>query len=61
MQQTSDTGERPQRKLTPRQNAIVELARTSGTVDVDSLAAHFRVTPQTIRRDLNFLCTNDSM
>lgn len=59
MQQTSDTGERPQRALTPRQNAIIELARTSGTVDVDSLAEHFRVTPQTIRRDLNFLCTND--
>ncbi|HSH43426.1 MAG TPA: DeoR/GlpR family DNA-binding transcription regulator, partial [Arenicellales bacterium] len=35
------------------------MAKTSGSVDVDMLAGHFLVTPQTIRRDLNFLCSND--
>lgn len=33
----------------------------NGSVDVDTLAEHFQVTPQTIRRDLNFLCTNDHL
>jgi len=42
--------------LTPRQTDIVELARDSGRLDVDALAAHFSVTPQTIRKDLNELC-----
>jgi len=32
------------------------LARQQGRVDVDALAAHFAVTPQTIRKDLNELC-----
>jgi DeoR family glycerol-3-phosphate regulon repressor len=41
---------------TPRQADIVALARTQGRVGVDELAAHFGVTPQTIRRDLNELC-----
>lgn len=42
--------------LTPRQTDIVQLARHSGRVDVDALAATFDVTPQTIRKDLNDLC-----
>lgn len=42
--------------VTPRQLEIVRLARERGHVDVLSLAAHFDVTPQTIRRDLNELC-----
>ena len=42
--------------LTPRQAVIVALARDSGRLDVDTLATHFGVTPQTIRKDLNELC-----
>ena len=42
--------------LTPRQADIVALARKPGRVDVDTLATRFRVTPQTIRKDLNQLC-----
>lgn len=39
-----------------RQKDIIEIARQSGRVLVDELAARFDVTPQTIRRDLNELC-----
>jgi DeoR family glycerol-3-phosphate regulon repressor len=42
--------------VTPRQLEIVRLAREGGHVDVLTLAAHFDVTPQTIRKDLNELC-----
>ena len=42
--------------LLPRQADILALARDAGRLDVDSLAARFGVTPQTIRRDLNELC-----
>jgi DeoR family glycerol-3-phosphate regulon repressor len=42
--------------LTPRQGEIMGLARQYGRVDVDELASHFAVTPQTIRKDLNELC-----
>lgn len=42
--------------LTPRQQQILLLARKTGSVGVDELAAHFDVTPQTIRKDLNELC-----
>lgn len=42
--------------LTPRQADIVTLARDTGRLDVDALATHFGVTPQTIRKDLNELC-----
>lgn len=42
--------------LSPRQSEIVKLARTEGRVVVDDLVARFKVTPQTIRRDLNELC-----
>jgi len=42
--------------LSTRQKAILEHARVYGEVEVDPLAASFKVTPQTIRRDLNQLC-----
>ncbi|MCI5077886.1 DeoR/GlpR family DNA-binding transcription regulator [Oricola sp.] len=42
--------------LPPRQMDILDLARRKGRVDVETLAAHFSVTPQTIRKDLNDLC-----
>ena len=40
---------------TRRQVEITDLLREKGRVTVDDLAAHFVVTPQTIRRDLNDL------
>jgi DeoR family glycerol-3-phosphate regulon repressor len=43
-------------KLNPRQRDILEYARINGEVQVDPLAESFKVTPQTIRRDLNQLC-----
>lgn len=45
--------------LTTRQAEIVELAKTQGRVQVDELAARFDITPQTIRMDLNNLCSNN--
>ncbi|MFO1088759.1 MAG: DeoR/GlpR family DNA-binding transcription regulator [Hyphomicrobiales bacterium] len=39
-----------------RHQAILEIARRAGRVSVEGLAAHFDVTPQTIRKDLNDLC-----
>ncbi len=42
--------------LQPRQIDILEIARREGRVEVESLAEHFGVTPQTIRKDLNELC-----
>ena len=42
--------------LSPRQSEIIQLAKEKGRVLVDDLAAHFDVTPQTIRKDLNDLC-----
>ena len=43
-------------KLNPRQRDIHEYARINGEVQVDPLSESFKVTPQTIRRDLNQLC-----
>ena len=43
--------------LTERLNEIVELARQTGRVTVEDLAERFNVTPQTIRKDLNDLCS----
>jgi DeoR family transcriptional regulator, glycerol-3-phosphate regulon repressor len=43
-------------RITFRQSDILELARQVGRVEVDSLADDFRVTPQTIRKDINELC-----
>ncbi|WP_157019005.1 DeoR/GlpR family DNA-binding transcription regulator [Mesorhizobium xinjiangense] len=42
--------------LSPRHNEIIQIAKREGRVLVDDLAAHFGVTPQTIRKDLNDLC-----
>lgn len=42
--------------LQARQNAIIDFARQVGRVNVEELAAHFSVSPQTIRKDLNELC-----
>lgn len=42
--------------ITPRQHGIVDLARQGGFLSVETLAEHFCVTPQTIRRDINILC-----
>ncbi len=42
--------------LSSRHSEIIELARQSGRVAVEDLAARFDVTPQTIRKDLNDLC-----
>jgi DeoR family glycerol-3-phosphate regulon repressor len=42
--------------ITPRQTDILEIARREGRVDVETLAARFGVTHQTIRKDLNDLC-----
>jgi len=42
--------------LSPRHTEIMQLAKDHGRVLVDDLANHFRVTPQTIRKDLNDLC-----
>ena len=43
-------------KLRERDEAIVDLVRRQGFVSIEALARHFRVTPQTIRRDINHLC-----
>ena len=43
--------------LSERLNEIVELARQTGRVNVEDLAGRFDVTPQTIRKDLNDLCS----
>jgi DeoR family glycerol-3-phosphate regulon repressor len=42
--------------VSPRHSDIVALARVEGRVTVEALAERFRVTPQTIRKDLNELC-----
>ena len=43
--------------LSPRQQNILERARQNGRVAVEELAQSFDVSPQTIRKDLNELCT----
>ena len=47
--------------LNPRQMDILEIAKREGRVDVESLAAQFNVTPQTIRKDLNGLCNTENL
>ncbi|RFC63459.1 DeoR/GlpR transcriptional regulator [Fulvimarina endophytica] len=42
--------------LTDRQSEILETVKRTGRVSVDGLAAHFQVSVQTIRKDLNDLC-----
>lgn len=46
----------PVEPLHPRLTDILEIARQRGRVEVEGLASHFDVTPQTIRKDLNDLC-----
>ncbi|CAM4236437.1 DeoR family transcriptional regulator [Bordetella muralis] len=41
--------------LNPRQSALVELVRSHGSASIESLARHFDVTLQTVRRDVNLL------
>lgn len=43
--------------LTERQAQIAEMVRQKDFIRVEDLAHHFQVTTQTIRRDLNQLCT----
>lgn len=43
--------------LNSRQQEILDYAGNNGEVQVEPLAELFNVTPQTIRRDLNLLCT----
>ena len=49
------------RPLHPRQTDILQIAKRDGRVDVETLASHFDVTPQTIRKDLNDLCEIDAL
>lgn len=42
--------------LSERQNKILEIARENGRVDVEKLSHTFKVSAQTIRKDLNDLC-----
>ena len=42
--------------LPPRHAEIIQMAKDNGRVLVEDLAAHFDVSPQTIRKDLNDLC-----
>ncbi|WP_291315487.1 DeoR/GlpR family transcriptional regulator [Desulfuromonas sp.] len=43
--------------LSQRQKQIVEMVRQQGFAAVEALAQNFDVTPQTIRRDINELCS----
>ena len=42
-------------EISRRQHSIMEFIREHGSVQVDQLSAYLKVTPQTIRRDLNQL------
>lgn len=44
------------RNLPSRQKQILEMVQEKGYVSIDLLSRHFKVTPQTIRRDINKLC-----
>lgn len=46
-------------RLHPRQADILEIAKNQGRVTVEGLAAHFEMTPQTIRKDLNEMCEQE--
>jgi DeoR family glycerol-3-phosphate regulon repressor len=45
----------PRITLNARQQALLDWVQRDGFVTVDDLATHFDVTPQTIRRDVNWL------
>ncbi len=42
--------------LSDRQTEIIDMAKSKGRIFVEELSAHFQVTPQTIRKDLNDIC-----
>lgn len=44
--------------MEPRDQEILDLVMRQGFVSIDELAQHFKVTPQTIRRDVNRLHDN---
>ncbi|HVR65856.1 MAG TPA: DeoR/GlpR family transcriptional regulator [Verrucomicrobiae bacterium] len=44
-----------------RHEQILDLVRQRGFVSVEALAEHFDVTPQTIRRDVNLLCSQERL
>jgi len=44
-----------------RQEKIVSLVQEQGYLTIDELAAHFKVTPQTIRRDINSLAESNQI
>ncbi|MDC9589103.1 MULTISPECIES: DeoR/GlpR family transcriptional regulator [Xenorhabdus] len=48
-------------KQTQRHDAIIELVRLQGYVSTEELVAHFDVSPQTIRRDLNDLADKNKI
>jgi DeoR family transcriptional regulator, glycerol-3-phosphate regulon repressor len=43
--------------ISKRQKAILEIVKTHGFVATEQLVSQFNVTPQTIRRDINILCS----
>jgi DeoR family transcriptional regulator, glycerol-3-phosphate regulon repressor len=47
---------RSQANLAPRHQAILELAKDRGFLSTEELTRHFKVTSQTVRRDINELC-----
>lgn len=49
----------PSAGISRRQQAILKYIRQFGTAQVETLAESFKVTPQTIRRDLNHLYDQD--
>lgn len=49
----------PSAGISRRQQAILKYIRQYGTAQVETLAESFKVTPQTIRRDLNHLYDQD--
>ncbi|MGO1120782.1 DeoR/GlpR family transcriptional regulator [Rhodovibrionaceae bacterium A322] len=45
--------------ISPRMGKILHLVREQGFVSIEALAEQFKVTPQTVRRDINALCDQD--
>ncbi len=52
-----ESGGEGRSELNQRQEQIIALVRERGFVAIEALAEHFNVTPQTIRRDINQLCS----
>lgn len=46
-------------QLNARQQNIMDMVKRQGFVSIEPLAHVFDVTPQTVRRDINFLCDNE--